>query len=112
MFFTEPVFFHELLFGIFKRRDSTNFMQAIDINPNNANYFNRGLAKFFLEDYQGAILDFTEAIELYSKDEGSYYYRGFAKLKLNQKENACLDLSKAGELGFPDAYETIKEYCN
>ena len=67
---------------------------------------------FFLEDYQGAILDFTEAIQLNSKDEGSYHFRGLAKLKLNQKENACLDFSKAGELGDADAYEAIKSFCN
>jgi Flp pilus assembly protein TadD len=65
-----------------------------------------------LKDYQGAILDFTKAIQLDSKDSGSYYNRGVAKSMLKQKASACLDYSKAGELGYADAYEAIKEYCN
>ena len=35
------------------------------------------------------------------------------KLKLlNDKKGACLDYSKAGELGYEQAYDFIKEYCN
>ena len=38
-----------------------------------------------------------------------YFY--FSKLKLGQKESGCLDLSRAGELGYNEAYEAIKKYC-
>ena len=42
-----------------------DFNQAIKLNPEDADaYYNRGLARFDLEDYQGAIADFTQAIQL------------------------------------------------
>ena len=41
-----------------------------------------------------------------------YSNRGFAKIALGQKDSGCLDLSKAGEMGFFEAHETIKKYCN
>jgi len=34
-----------------------------------------------------------------------------AKIGLNQKEAGCADLSKSGEMGFDNAYEMIKLYC-
>ena len=42
----------------------------------------------------------------------AYYNRGLAKIQLGQKDSGCLDLSKAGELGYVEAYEAIKQYCN
>jgi hypothetical protein len=72
----------------------------------------RGAAKSKLKDYQGAILDYTKSIELYPKYADAYYGRGFAKYYSNDKNGACLDWSQAGELGYADAYSTIKEKCN
>jgi len=37
---------------------------------------------------------------------------GLSKILLGQKDSGCLDLSKAGELGYAEAHETIKKYCN
>jgi hypothetical protein len=31
---------------------------------------------------------------------------------LNEIEGACQDLSKAGELGYEEAYESIRSNCN
>ena len=75
-------------------------------------YKNRGIAKKKLQDYRGAIADYTKAIELNPYLAEAYNNRGFAKLKLGQKDSACLDFSKAGELGLAKAYELIKKYCN
>ena len=41
----------------------------------------------------------------------AYNNRGIAKYILGDKDGGCLDWSKAGELGYEDAYDTIKEYC-
>ncbi len=41
----------------------------------------------------------------------AYYGGGVSKIYINQKDSGCLDLSKAGEMGYTDAYDTIKEYC-
>jgi len=42
----------------------------------------------------------------------AYDNRGYAKYSLGDKDGACLDWSKAGELGYSDAYDAIKKYCN
>ena len=75
-------------------------------------YKNQGNAKYDLQDYRGAILDFTKAIELDPKNAILYYNRGLAKNALSYTDGACLDWSKAGELGYAHAYDRIKKYCN
>ena len=44
-------------------------------------------------------------------DATAYYIRGSAKYILEDMIGACLDWSKAGELGYSDAYTSIKDYC-
>ena len=73
---------------------------------------NRGAAKTQVGDYWGAISDFNISIEIDPTNPKTYYFRGIAKIILNQKENGCLDLSKSGELGYDEAYNTIKTQCN
>jgi tetratricopeptide (TPR) repeat protein len=86
--------------------------RAINETPkNHAIYFHRSNCKFQLNDFEGVIEDLDEAIELNPNFEVAYYNRGHAKFKLNLKEDACLDWSKAGELGYNDAYKSIKLYC-
>jgi hypothetical protein len=53
-----------------------------------------------------------KAISIKPNYPEAYYLRGTAKLNLGQKDSCCLDLSKAGELGYTQAYETIRHYCN
>ena len=75
-------------------------------------YNNRGVSKFKLEDYEGAIADYYKALEINPNFADAYYNRGVSKLKLkNQKESACLDLNKATELGSKDAKEKIETNC-
>lgn len=80
--------------------------------PTDAPYYLRGVIKRELGDYRGSISDFNKAIEINSTVSYYYFYRGLSKLLLNEKDNGCLDLSKAGELGYYEAYDTIKELCN
>jgi tetratricopeptide (TPR) repeat protein len=75
-------------------------------------YNNRGISKHDLQDYRGAIADYSKAIELDPNDAGAYINRGVSKISLGQKDSGCLDFSKAGELGAERAYEAIKELCN
>ena len=89
-----------------------DFTKAIEINPKYADgYFYRGNVKGDIKDYQSAINDFTKALEINPKYAEAYYYRGLAKIKLKKKNFGCLDFSKAGELGFNEAYDAIKKYC-
>ena len=54
-------------------------MCAIDVDPRYADaYYNRAEAKYVLLDYQGAISDYTKAIEINPQYENAYHFRGFA----------------------------------
>jgi len=89
-----------------------DYSKAIELNPNFAAYHNRGTAKHSLKDYKGAIADYSKAIELNPKLAEAYAARGLAKIGLGQKDGGCLDLSKTGEMGYAEAYDLIKKYCN
>ncbi len=54
-------------------------------------YFNRGLAKYYQEDYTGAIADYTKAIEIDPKLAAAYYNRGAAKARLKDYTGAIAD---------------------
>jgi len=75
-------------------------------------WFNRGIAKGKLGDNRGAISDYNKAIEIDPNATDAYHNRGVAKYYLGDINGACLDWSKAGELGYGDAYDLIREYCN
>ena len=70
--------------------------EAIRTNPNDATaYYNRGVVKFSLGDYQGALSDYSEAIRIKPSDVASYLNRGSAKRKLGDKQGAKADYEKA-----------------
>ena len=60
------------------------------------NYYESGLKKQKLEDYQGAIADFTKSIQL-KPDSGKFYYssRGIAKQELKDYQGAVTDFTEA-----------------
>ena len=61
-------------------------------------YYNRGNAKKKLQDYRGAIADFTIAIKLNPDDVDAYNNRGIAKKNLQDYRGAIADYNKAIEL--------------
>ena len=67
-------------------------------------YLIRGYKKEKLEDYKGAIADYTQAIRLKPDDDTAYYNRGNAKVKLRQYESAIKDHSIAVHLNPNNAY--------
>ncbi len=77
-------------------------------------YLKQGNAKYCLQDFTGAILDFSKVIGFNPKDTGAfflrdaYFLRGVGKKMLKDKWGALEDLSKAGELGEAKAYEQIQ----
>ena len=62
-------------------------------------YINRGLLKSQLGDYNDAILDFDNAIEINQNDGKAYLNRGIAKAEMNDINGFCKDISKAINLG-------------
>lgn len=61
-------------------------------------YYKEGKAKAKIEDYMGAIQDYTKAIEIDPKYRTAYLYRGYAKDGLEDYEGAIEDYTKAIEL--------------
>ncbi|MBK8482774.1 MAG: tetratricopeptide repeat protein [Saprospiraceae bacterium] len=84
---------------------STCYSQTYEV------YYIKGNSKAKLQDYGGAIADFTKAMELNPDFSAAYNNRGISKLALGQKDSGCLDLSQAWELGYLQAYNAIRDFC-
>jgi tetratricopeptide (TPR) repeat protein len=63
-----------------------------------AAYNNRGLAKYQLRDYHGAVRDFNKSIEIEPKIAIAYLYRGNANKCLQNYDRAISDYKKHFEL--------------
>lgn len=77
--------------------------EALHLQPKSAKfqadtYHTRGAAKTGLGDYNGAIEDFNESIQLNSKGALYYHDRAKAKKALGQHEEAEIDFAKAKEI--------------
>jgi tetratricopeptide (TPR) repeat protein len=81
------------------------------IPKNKDAYYDRGKVKHVLQDYTGAIEDYSKAIELDPEHKDAYYFRGLSKIFLGLQDSGCLDLKKARDLGHPQASEAINKYC-
>ena len=58
----------------------------------------RGNSNIFLGNYQEAIVDFSKALEIDSKDSYLYFWRGFAYESLMDYPNAVKDLKISQQL--------------
>lgn len=70
---------------------------AIKKNPTNVPiaYNNRGVTKYHLHDYSGAIPDFTKAIHLHPLFKDAYQYRALSRFFINDFTNAIRDFDTA-----------------
>lgn len=90
-----------------KNNEAMNdFCMAIKYAPDYDSYNNRGLLRMNIEDYDGAIYDFTKAIAIDSKPESAYFNRGYVYYLQNQLDKSISDLSVAikNKSHNPDAY--------
>lgn len=75
------------------QNDEFNSQSQTKINA--SDWFDRAQAKYNLNDYQGAIADYTEAISLKSDFVNAYSNRGLAKYNLDDYQGAIADYNKA-----------------
>ena len=73
-------------------------------NPLGILYLNQGVEKYEAKNYQGAIDDFTKAVELRSRDAFSYRNRGNAKHKLKDYQGAIADFNTSIVINPEDLY--------
>jgi tetratricopeptide (TPR) repeat protein len=76
-----------------------------------APYYNRALAREALEDYQGAIEDYTSALNIDPDLMSAFFFRGELKHRTGDRHGACSDWKRADELGVIEASELLREYC-
>lgn len=72
-----------------------------DINQipkSDSDYFQNGIARTRVNDYEGAIVDFTKAIEINPRYEDAYYFRAISKGFLSDYSGAIKDYDKVIEI--------------
>ena len=86
--------------------------KAILFDENNSTAFDsRAEIKFYLEDYNGSIVDAKKAVNLNSKMSNSYLILGRSYFRLGKKDLACESWSKALDLGNVDVRDYMTKYC-
>jgi tetratricopeptide (TPR) repeat protein len=76
-----------------------DFDQAIQLNMPSESlykvYLNRGMAHFFLTDFDLADADFDEVLKINSKSAAAYHGKGMIKYELREYDEAVLQFKKA-----------------
>lgn len=90
-----------------------DFNQSIILDPTSYRtfYARAVLRHYILEDYKGAIEDYTETVNINARDASAFYNRGLAKFNLGQYIEAKENIRKAYEL-IPLNYEYFFSYKN
>ncbi len=103
-------------------QESPDYEKRIDEEENKMDeyfYYNRGYKKSNLGDFQGAIADYSKAIEINPSFEDALYNRADSKYKLEDYLGAISDLSKLIEINPSDdqaynnrgnAKESLEDY--
>ena len=73
-------------------------MITANANPLATQHFNQGVEKYEAGNYQGAIADYTKAIEINPQNATAYNNRGSAKDDLGDYQGAIDDYDKAIEI--------------
>jgi len=69
------------------------------------------LAKIEVKDYEGAIEDFSQAIDIAPEFAMAFSNRGVVKITIGNKDDGCADLKNAISLGNVVATELILKLC-
>ena len=76
-----------------------DFDQVLEMNPDNILiYFNRGLLKMEIKDYEGAYNDFSQSISIYPDFVKAYLARAATSMDMRDYDAAEKDRYKAEEI--------------
>jgi tetratricopeptide (TPR) repeat protein len=104
-------YLYALQFGNYKKAHK-DFEKSIAIRPiNRFSYLYNGMLYFNENEYAKAKLMYDKAIELYPDFGEAYYERSLAWYALGINTMVCSDLDTAAKLGFAQAEEAKKTYC-
>ena len=86
---------------------------AISNNAENLEaYAFRGVAKYNLDNFEDAIVDFDLTLILNNGYAEIYYYRGICKLELGANDQACEDFYEAYNLDYKEVMKLIEANCS
>jgi tetratricopeptide (TPR) repeat protein len=89
------------------------FTLAIKLTPLDADaYVFRGQAKYLLMEFKDALKDFDMAIDLQPSYAEAFDLRGIVKRELGDNDGACQDWQRSYELGFDNAFQLLKNFCD
>lgn len=88
------------------------FGRAIELKQDANYYSNRASAKEQLNDFVGALNDYSEFIRISPSDPAVFFKRGMVKIHTSQKLEGCMDLGTAKEMGYAAASEAIMKHCH
>lgn len=71
-------------FGMIIPKAEASASQSLQLQAQTANWFLQGIQKANQQDYQGALLDFTQAIQINHQHAEAYYQRGLIYVKYAQ----------------------------
>ena len=74
-------------------------------------YFRNAGVKYKEGDFQGAIADYTKAIEINPQEVTAYRSRGIKREMIGDLIGACEDWKKASSLGDKDAVGWVSNQC-
>jgi tetratricopeptide (TPR) repeat protein len=104
-------YLYALQFGNYKKAHK-DFEKSIAIRPmNKFSYLYDGMVYFTEKEYIKAKEMYDKAIELYPDFGEAYYERSFAWYGIGINTMVCSDLDMASKLGFAQAEEAKKDYC-
>ena len=84
---------------------------TVNANPLARQYFNQGVEKIEEGNYQVAIADFTEVIEINPQYAYVYYWRGVARELVKDLAGTCSDCRKAADFGLKESAHCVKNHC-
>ena len=86
------------------------FDRAVELDPGEPEYLsNRGNMRLYLDDFEGAVRDFSLVIEADPHSGAAYYNRGIAYSHLGLYTEAAQDLDRACKLGIEKGCDAMEE---